>query len=99
MASRTRSACGGEATGKENRGDRWENGKSERGEGRKERGRRETKGEGERRREGGENGEGEGRTVPPSSGVYPDQTAPELGLHYLPRYVCPKTRDYLGKSE
>ena len=36
-----------------------------------------------------------------ANNAYPDQTAPreeqsDLGLHCLPRHICPKTKDHYG---
>ena len=31
-----------------------------------------------------------------ANSVDPDQTAPDLGLHCLPRHICPKTLDHYG---
>ena len=32
-----------------------------------------------------------------ANSIDPDQTAPDLGLHCLPRHICPKTLDHYGR--
>ena len=33
-----------------------------------------------------------------ANSVAPDQEQSDLGLHCLPRHVCPKTQDHYGKA-